>query len=82
MCPITQNGLLRCVSLPRYTNPASFNELLALLNKATSEESHDFLPDDISLATTGPLSAKVARTSSAVTEVYLLALAVKHAGRW
>ena len=80
-CPITQNGLLRIVSQPRYTNPASLNELLTLLNKATADASHDFWPDDISLATPGILNPKVMLTSGAVTDVYLLALAVKHAGR-
>ncbi len=79
-CPITQNGLLRVVSQPRYTNAASVAELLELLNKATKDKSHEFWPDDISLASTGTLNSHVALTSAALTDVYLLALAVKHAG--
>ena len=52
-----------------------------MLNKAAADASHDFWPDDISLATPGILNPKVMLTSGAVTDVYLLALAVKHAGR-
>jgi uncharacterized protein len=79
-CPITQNGLLRIVSQPRYTHPATVAELLALLNKATEDKSHEFWPDDISLASTGTLNSRIALTSGALTDVYLLALAVKHSG--
>ncbi len=80
-CPITQNGLLRIVSQPRYTNPASVAELLGLLGNATADPSHQFWPDDISLAATGMLNPKTALTSGALTDVYLLLLAVKHKGR-
>ena len=79
-CPLTQNGLLRIVSQPRYTNPATVAELLALLADATNDPSHEFWPDDISLAATGTLHRTVPLTSSAITDIYLLALAVKHAG--
>ena len=79
-CPITQNGLIRIVSQPRYTNPASVAELLKLLNKATAAATHQFWPDDISLATAGMLNPKVALTSGALTDLYLLALAVKQSG--
>ena len=79
-CPLTQNGLLRILSQPRYTNPATVAELLALLADATSDPSHEFWPDDISLAAGGTLHRKVPLTSSAITDIYLLALAVKHAG--
>ena len=79
-CPLTQNGLLRILSQPRYTNPATVAELLALLADATSDPSHEFWPDDISLAAKGTLHAQAPLTSSAITDIYLLALAVKHAG--
>ena len=80
-CPITQNGLLRVVSQPRYTNPASVAELLGLLNNATADPSHQFWPDDISLATAGVLNPKTVLTAGALTDVYLLGLAVKQSGR-
>ena len=80
-CPLTQNGLLRIVSQPRYTNPATVVELLALLKRATADPSHEFWPDDISLATNGTLQPNALLTASAITDIYLLALAVKHEGR-
>ena len=79
-CPLTQNGLLRIVSQPRYPHPATVAELLALLVDATNDPSHEFWPDDISLAAGGTLHRTVPLTSSAITDIYLLALAVKHAG--
>lgn len=80
-CPLTQNGLLRIVSQPRYTHPASVAELLDLLQGATSDPSHEFWPDDVSLANAGTLQPQALLTSAAITNVYLLALAFKHAGR-
>ena len=79
-CPLTQNGLLRILSQQRYTHPATVAELLALLADATNDPSHEFWPDDISLAAGGTLHRTVPLTSSAITDIYLLALAVKHAG--
>jgi len=80
-CPITQNGLLRIASQPRYTNSASVAELLGHLGNATADPSHQCWPDDILLATAGMLNANVVLISGALTDVYLLALAVKHHGR-
>lgn len=79
-CPLTQNGLLRIVSQPRYTNPATVAELMALLAAATADLSHEFWPDDISLSTRGIVLPEAPLTSGAITDIYLLALAVKHAG--
>ena len=80
-CPITQNGLLRIVSQPRYTNPVSVAELLGLLRSATADPSHQFWPDDISLANAGVLNPKTVLTAGTLTDVYLLGLAVKQSGR-
>jgi len=79
-CPLTQNGLLRIVSHSRYTNPATVAELMALLAGATADPSHEFWPDDVSLAKSGTLQPEAPLTSGVITDVYLLALAVKHAG--
>lgn len=80
-CPATQNGCLRILSLPDYPNrqpPALVAERLAA---ATVAPAHRFWPDDLSL-----LEAEVVRwdrvlSSRHVTDVYLLALAVRHGGR-
>jgi len=80
-CPITQNGLLRIVSQPRYTNPAPVAELRPRLALATTATNHLFWPDDISLASVGVLHDGALITAGALTDLYLLALAVRHSGR-
>lgn len=80
-CPITQNGLLRIVSQPRYTNPAPVAVLLKRLSQTTSNQSHQFWADDISLASEGVLRDNALVSSGALTDLYLLALAVHHSGR-
>jgi uncharacterized protein len=80
-CPITQNGLLRIVSQPKYTNPSTVSELRALLTAATNDQSHQFWSDDISLADPSRIDPNIALTSGMLTDVYLLALAVKNNGR-
>jgi uncharacterized protein len=80
-CPITQNGLLRIVSQPKYTNPSTVSELRALLASATNDQSNELWADDISLADSQVIDAQIALTSGMLTSVYLLALAVKNNGR-
>ncbi len=80
-CPITQNGLLRIVSQPKYTYPNSVAQLRIQLKKATGSEFHQFWPDDISLADDATVDTNFALTSGMLTDVYLLALAVKNQGR-
>jgi uncharacterized protein len=80
-CPITQNGLLRIVSQPRYTNPAPVAVLLKRLAQTTSSQSHQFWADDVSLASEGVLRDNALVSSGALTDLYLLALAVHHSGR-
>jgi len=79
-CPITQNGLLRIVSQPRYPNPAPVGVLRPRLAHATAGANHQFWPDDISLASVGVLHDGALITAGALTDLYLLALAVRHSG--
>ncbi|TAG49497.1 MAG: VapC toxin family PIN domain ribonuclease [Betaproteobacteria bacterium] len=80
-CPITQNGLLRIVSQPRYPNPTTVAQLLQSLSIATADASHQFWADDISLTSAATINPAYPLTSGVLTDVYLLALAVNHAGR-
>jgi uncharacterized protein len=80
-CPITQNGLLRIVSQPKYTNPSTVSELRTLLAAATNDTPHQFWPDDISLTDPQIVNAQFALTANVLTDIYLLALAVKNNGR-
>lgn len=80
-CAITQNGLVRILSQPQYPSPVPVAEAAARLARATGTEHHAFWPCDLSL-----LDASVDRRRvhgpRQVTDVYLLALAVHHGGRF
>jgi len=80
-CPITQNGCVRIMSHPGYPNAVPVSAIIERLAEATASRFHEFWPDDVSL-----LDAQVADSTRIhgprqVTDVYLLALAVRHGGR-
>ena len=80
-CPITQNGCVRIMSHPGYPNAVPVSAIIERLAEATASRFHEFWPDDVSL-----LDALVADSTRIhgprqVTDVYLLALAVRHGGR-
>ena len=81
-CPLTENGVLRIVSHPRYPNcsntPAAVAPLMAGL---CALPGHEFWPDDISLLTSQELDVSRLLGFAQVTDTYLLALAVVHAGK-
>jgi uncharacterized protein len=79
-CPITENGLLRIVSQPKYTNPVTVETLRQLLADAKGSERHTFWLDSLSLADEGVLDPNVPLSPAMLTDVYLLALAVKNKG--
>ncbi|MDR0848859.1 MAG: PIN domain-containing protein [Propionibacteriaceae bacterium] len=82
-CAITQNGYLRIVSSPRYPGAhITANEALGLLRGATTDAHHEFWPCDVSLIDSDKVDSTRAFTSSQVTDMYLLALAVTHQGRF
>lgn len=81
-CPITQNGFLRVMSHPGYANTMPVRVLMERLAAATRAPQHEFWSDDLTL-----LDAKVADPARIhgprqLTDVYLLALAVHHAGQF
>lgn len=77
-CPITQNGCLRIVSQPRYSNSMSIVEAMRRLHELTDTTAHDFVADDISLLTHGLIDIGELFGHRQLTDVYLLALAVAH----
>ena len=81
-CPITQNGCLRILSLPGYGNPQPPARVAERLAAATADPSHVFWPDAISLLEPGRLRWDHVLGSRQITDVYLLALAVQHQGRF
>jgi len=80
-CPITQNGYLRIVSSPKYSMPASPADAIRRLGKAVHNQYHRFWPDDISLADVGTVAAERVLGTKQISDIYLLALAVKNAGQ-
>jgi toxin-antitoxin system PIN domain toxin len=81
-CPITQNGCIRIMSHPGYPNALSVRAIVERLTEASASAFHQFWPDDVSL-----LDAKVADPARIhgprqLTDLYLLALAVRHGGRF
>ena len=81
-CPITQNGCLRIVSQPRYSNSMSVVEVMRRLRELTDTTAHEFIADDISLLTPGRIDISAVSGHRQLTDVYLLALAVAHGMRF
>ena len=81
-CPLTENGLLRIVGNPRYTNlpgtPAAVATILAALRALPG---HVFWADDISLMDPAWVDADRLLSHGQVTDSSLLALARAHQGQ-
>ncbi len=80
-CPLTQNGFLRVLSQPAYSNSMSMAEALNLLDLAVDQGNHEFWPDDLSLADGSRIDRRHVLGPKQLTDIYLLALAVKNDGR-
>ena len=81
-CPITQNGLVRIVSHPRYPNGvATPRDALRLLKELTELPGHVFWSDDLSLTDPRWLRPDHLLNSGQVTDSYLLALAARNGGK-
>jgi len=81
-CALTQNGFVRMISQPRYPAPISPSEAVARLRRATRTKHHEFWPCSISLLEERRVDASRVHGPRQVTDVYLLALAVEHGGRF
>jgi toxin-antitoxin system PIN domain toxin len=80
-CPLTQNGFVRVISGPRYPRPLSLADAMALLRGQMAQPGHVFWPDDVSLADPQTFAHGRLLGPNQITDVYLLALAVKNEGR-
>ena len=79
--PLTQNGCVRIMSQPGYPSPLRPSEVIDRLREATQHASHAFWPDDISLLDAGVIQSDRVLAPRQVTDLYLLALAVRNGGR-
>ena len=80
-CPITQNGCVRIMSHPGYPNAHSGLEIVQRLHAATAGRTHQFWQDSRSLLEERLIDATRVHGPRQLTDVYLLALAVKNGGR-
>ena len=81
-CPITQNGVVRIMSQPAYPQPISPLRAAGLLRSATATEHHQFWPDDLSVLDETRIDVSRLHGPRQLTDAFLLALAVKHRGRF
>lgn len=81
-CAITENGLVRILSQPRYPSPVSPTEAVALLRRARDGGHHEYWGCEISVLDARVVDASRVHGPRQVTDTYLLALAVAHEGRF
>ncbi len=79
-CPLTENAFIRILGGIHYTHgPGSTDEARRLLSAMKAAPGHQFWPDELSLA--DPVLFPKLPTSQHLTDLYLLALAVKRGAR-
>jgi uncharacterized protein len=82
-CPLTENGVVRIMANPVYSQSVRFTpqDLISRLNSFATQTNHEFWPDNVTLRDVGVFAGDRIHGSSQITDIYLLALAVKHMGR-
>ncbi len=82
-CPLVENGFTRIMANPRYSASRRFTvpELVGALTRFVSGSDHEFWPDSVTLRDSREFITDRILGSRQLTDLYLLALAVKHGGR-
>jgi uncharacterized protein len=80
-CPLTQNGFVRILSKPAYPQPLSTAQAVFGLHSLIALRNHEFWADDISISDADVFDHSRILGPNQITDLYLLALAVKHDGR-
>lgn len=82
-CPLTENGTVRIMSNPSYCREIQFTpgELIAQLRLFCEQTDHEFWEDSISIRDGEIFSGDRIHNARQLTDLYLLALAVRHEGR-
>lgn len=82
-CPLTENGVLRIMASPSYseTHPFTVAELVPLLRTFTAATKHTFWPDSVSILDASRFDHGRVLSSKTLTDIYLLSLAVEKSGR-
>ncbi len=81
-CPLTENGVVRIMSNPAYSRTTKFRpgDLIERLDHFARQSNHEFWSDDLSLRDNTSFLREQLHSSRAITDIYLLALAVRHRG--
>jgi uncharacterized protein len=81
-CPITENGVVRIMSNSAYSKTEKFSpaSLIERLRTFVDETDHEFWADDVSILSDNSFHAERLVSTKQVTDVYLLAVAVKNGG--
>lgn len=83
-CPIVENGAIRILGNPGYPlggSAQSTTKIAALLHDLRNMPGHSFWPDDVSLLDADLIDLSAVLSSRQITDIYLLALAVRHGGQ-
>jgi len=79
-CPLTENACIRIMSQSSYPGRLTVEDIAGRLHRATQAADHHFWPDDIRLTDVTKFDHSMMQNSKHLTDNYLLALAVHHAG--
>ncbi len=81
-CPLTENGVIRIVTHPKYPNCVGSPGLaIDIMAQLCQLPGHVFWPDDISLLDGKHINSERLLSSAQITDSYLLALARAHGGQ-
>jgi toxin-antitoxin system PIN domain toxin len=80
-CPLTQNGFVRISCQGDYPGRPTAAKAVDQLRFQIVESDHEFWPDDVSIADDVLFDRSRILGPKQITDVYLLALAVKNGGR-
>ncbi len=81
-CPLTENGVIRVMSLPSYGRRGGLpvHQVRQRLQEACKALDHEFWPDDITLRDEVRVDFSRVQGHNQITDLYLLALAVQKGG--
>lgn len=81
-CPITENGLVRIVTQAAYRTREEIApfEIMDAFRELAKSTDHEFWPDAISIMDSSLFAPDRIHGAKQITDLYLLALAVKRAG--
>lgn len=82
-CPLVENGVVRVMAMPAYGRGGGvpMATVRARLQQACQALDHAFWPDDVSLRDDTLVDFARVQGHQQVSDLYLLALAVRHGGR-